>query len=99
MSMNSTPNWLRCATIVVLLLAGCTPVKFQQQTGTEFTPTGKATTYVTPEQYDKMTPAERERLNASVGVSATVATWSNTNPQPQEVSTQDLDKAQKASKE
>ena len=74
----------------------------QSQSGTEFTDTGqglKATTYVTPEQYENMTPAERERLNASVGVSATVATWGKTNPQPQEVSTQDLDKAQKAFKD
>jgi hypothetical protein len=102
MNMNSTPNWLRCAALVVLLLAGCTSLKFQQKAGTEFTDTGKglkATTYVTPEQYENMTPAERERLNASVGVSATVATWGKTDPQPQEVSTQDLDKAQKASKE
>ena len=100
--MNSTSNRLRCATIVVLLLAGCASLKFTQQTGTEFTDTGKglkATTYVTPEQYENMTPAERERLNASVGVSATVATWGKTNPQPQEVSTQDLDKAQKAFKD
>jgi len=72
-------------------------MKFKQLSGTELTPSGKATTHVTPEEYEKMTPAERDRLNASVGVSATVATWGSTNPQPQEVSAQELEKARKDS--
>jgi hypothetical protein len=74
----------------------------KQQSGTELTTTDKgwqATTYVTPEEYDKMTPAERERLNASVGVSATVATWGNSKPQSKDVSTKDLDQAKKDAKE
>jgi hypothetical protein len=46
-----------------------------------------------------MTPAERERLNASVGVSATVASWGNSKPQLKDFSTKDLDEARKNAKE
>ena len=95
-------NLLRCLTVGALLLAGCHSIKFKQQSGTELTSTDngwKATTYVTPEEYDKMTPAERERLNASVGVSATVASWGNSKPQSRDISTKDLDQAKKDAKE
>ena len=100
--MNPSPNLLRCLTIGVLLLTGCHSVKFKQQSGTELTTTDKgwqATTYVTPEEYDKMTPAERERLHASVGVSATVASWGKGKAQPKDVSTKDLDQARKDAKD
>lgn len=49
------------------------------------------TTYVTPEEYEKMTPAERERLHASVGAQVS-ASWGG-KPAAQPVAAQDLDKA------
>jgi hypothetical protein len=58
-------------------LQGCKSPTVAQLSGTEFSAnqSDRPKTYVTPEEYDRMTDAERKRLNASVGVSATVATW------------------------
>jgi hypothetical protein len=62
--------------LLVLASAGCKSVQTKQTTGTELVPDGdghsRLVTYVSPEEYDRMTPEEREHLHAAVGVSASV---------------------------
>lgn len=66
--------------IVVFLLsvvvAGCETPRQQQLTGSELVHDSdgrsKLVTYVTPEEYDRMTPEERQRLHAEVGASVSV---------------------------
>jgi hypothetical protein len=73
----------------VLALAGCQSTRLEPKTGTELTTDGSGrstlTTYVSEEEYQRMTPDERERLHAAVGASATqtLARWgSNDAAQP-----------------
>ena len=49
-------------------------------------------TYVSPEDFERMTEAERKRLNARVGVTATVGTW-GAQKRTETLSTADLEKA------
>jgi hypothetical protein len=57
-----------------VLSAGCQNVQVSQKRGTIFETNAdgkhEALTYVSPEEYQRMTPEERDRLNARVGVTA-----------------------------
>jgi len=61
---------------LVLALAGCKSMRTKQMTGSDVVQDSdgksKFVTYVTPEEYDRMTDEERKRLRATVGVSASV---------------------------
>lgn len=71
---------MRSACLFLLLLAaplaGCRHFEAGQKSGTELGTDARGrsapVTYVTPEDYARMTPAERLRLNAQVGVQFTV---------------------------
>ncbi|PTY04949.1 hypothetical protein DB347_19860 [Opitutaceae bacterium EW11] len=82
------------AALATLAFAGCQGVKVSQKTGSDVSQNdGKSSyvTYVTPEEYQRMTPAERERTHATVGVEASARLWGK---EPSEaVSSSDLDKA------
>jgi hypothetical protein len=52
----------------------------------------KLVTYVTPEEYDRMTPEERQRLHATVGVSASFPLPGSKAPS-EAISEEDLKKA------
>ena len=84
---------------VLVALTGCRGVELSPREGTELETTSdgdlELKTYVTQEEYERMTPAERERVNASVGVDATVARWGSHTKEPEAVPTGDLDKAMK----
>jgi uncharacterized protein YcfL len=66
--------------LIVLLLAigvaGCQSTQEKQLAGTELVQDAdghaKLVTYVTPEEYERMTPEERQRLHAAVGASVSV---------------------------
>lgn len=62
--------------LLVLVVAGCKSTRTKQMSGSEMVQDGnghsKFVTYVTPEEYDRMTPEERQRLRATVGVSASL---------------------------
>jgi hypothetical protein len=62
--------------ILALVLAGCSTARTADLHGTKFQPDAKgrirATTYVSQEEFDRMTPEERERLHAAVGTSSTL---------------------------
>jgi hypothetical protein len=73
-------------TILFLLLlawplAGCRHLQTSQMSGTELgsDASGRSTavTYVTPEEYARMTPAERQRLHAQVGVQVSMPLFGN----------------------
>ena len=68
-----------CLLLFVLACVGCQDVRTVQKTGTEFTG-DRLVTYVTPGEYDRMTPAERERINACVGVETNVLSWGKQPP-------------------
>ena len=89
--------------MMTLALSGCQTVETAQMTGTRLVETEKGrqevATFVTPEEYERMTPAERERVNASIGVEATVARWGAKPAQsPERVSEKDLDEAMSGAK-
>ncbi len=79
--------------LLALLVSGCRSVQTQQKTGTAFeqdsTGRTKPVTYVTPEEYDRMTPEERVHQQVSVGVGVEVGGRKKSEP----VSDQDLAKA------
>jgi len=62
--------------LLVLTIAGCKSTQTKQMTGSQVVQDrdghSKFVTYVTPEEYDRMTEDERKRLNATVGVSASI---------------------------
>lgn len=86
---------LLLAAIVTAFCAGCQAPQLKQKAGTEFQPDGKATTYVSPEEYAKMTDEERNRLHASVGVSATVARWGSDATPAKDLTPRELEQAAK----
>ena len=61
---------------LVVAFAGCKSPQQKQLTGTELVQDGdghsKLVTYVTPEEYERMTPEERQRLHAAIGASVSV---------------------------
>ena len=65
--------------ILVTALAGCQHLQTSQMSGTELGTgaNGRSTavTYVTPEEYARMTPEDRQRLHAQVGVQVSVPLW------------------------
>lgn len=68
-------NHLRaCLLLSILVCVSCQNVRTVQKTGTEFT-SGRFVTHVIPEEYDRMTPEERPRINACVGVETTALSW------------------------
>ncbi len=74
---------------VLLALNGCQSTRLEPKPGTELTTdgTGHSTlnTYVSEEEYQRMTPEERQRLHAAVGATATqtFARWgTNDSAQP-----------------
>ena len=80
----------------VLAAAGCKSAKVSQATGSDFvTDAGRlqAVTYVTPEEFNRMTEEERARLHASIGARVE---WTTDKPKPEAVKISDLDKAMKA---
>lgn len=99
--MKVTSLLISAAALVVLGLGSCRSPEVAQQTGTDFVTDqagSRPVTYVTPEEYDHMTEAERQRLNASVGVEARWATGKR-DARPQPISASELDEAQKAARE
>lgn len=64
------------ALLLVLVVAGCKSTRTKQMSGSELVSDSdgrsKFVTYVSPEEYDRMTPEERQRLHATMGVSATL---------------------------
>lgn len=81
--------------VIGLALTGC---HLSQASGTGFTTDEhgrtKMVTFVSPEEYDRMTPDERARLNATVGVQGSMRIWGSEPSQP--VSKSTLDRATKA---
>jgi hypothetical protein len=88
---------LACLVIAAFLAGGgCRSAKVSQATGSEFVwDAGKtrAVTYVTPEEYERMTDEERARLNASMGAKVE---WSTGKQKSEPVKTSDLDEAMKS---
>jgi hypothetical protein len=73
-------NYLRaCLLLSILVCTGCQDVHTVQKTGMEFTG-DRLVTYVTPDEYDEMTPAERKRINACIGVETTGLSWGKQPP-------------------
>jgi hypothetical protein len=81
--------------LVVLLGTACHSVQPRQKSGTEFQADEnghtKGVTYVTPEEYDRMTPEERQRQQVAVGVE--VSGQLGGKPKSEPVSEDDLAKA------
>jgi hypothetical protein len=81
--------------LVVLLGPACHSVQPRQKSGTEFQADKnghtKGVTYVTPEEYDRMTPEERHRQQVDVGVE--VSGQLGGKPRSEPVSEDDLAKA------
>jgi hypothetical protein len=91
-------NYLRaCLLLSVLVCVGCQDVHTVQKTGTEFSGGSRAVTYVTPGEYDRMTPAERERINAGVGVETTVVNWGK--QPPRDLTFEELPQAKQGAKD
>jgi uncharacterized protein YidB (DUF937 family) len=86
--------------LVALLTAGCQSLQPRQKSGTEFTTDGKgratATTYVSPEEYDRMTPEERRQQQVGMGVEVSAQLSGAKKSEP--VSEDDLTKAMAGNK-
>jgi hypothetical protein len=84
--------------LAALLGASCSGVRTQQLRGTEFgtdeNGRSKASTYVSPAEYERMTEAERARLNATVGVGVS-KTLGKSSGTPRDLSSDELDRATK----
>lgn len=84
------------AVIFVIALAGCVSREEKQLTGTEINTDengrSKVVTYVTPEEYERMTPEERQHMHAAVGASVSVPLGGSKAPS-QAISDRELDKA------
>ena len=81
---------------MIVTLAGCASREEKQLTGTELNYDDKGrpkvVTYVTPEEYERMTPEERQHLHAEVGASVSVPLGGRKAPS-EAISDRELDKA------
>lgn len=81
-----------------LLGASCSGVRTGQMRGTELGTDAngntRLTTYVSPEEYERMTEAERERLNASVGASFSKS-FGSSSESSRPLTSEELDKSLK----
>jgi hypothetical protein len=82
--------------LMLVIAAGCSSTRATQMMGTQLSQADgdrqKLVTYVTPEEFDKMTPEERQRLHAEVGVSVSVPIGGGKAPS-KPISEEDLRKA------
>ncbi len=64
------------ALLLVIAIGGCKSTQETQLAGTVYEQDGngrsKLVTYVSPEEYERMTPEERDHLHAEVGASVSV---------------------------
>ncbi len=84
------------ASLLLIALAGCKSTRAKPLTGSEVVQDAdgrsKLVTYVTPEEYERMTPQERQRLHAQTGVSVSVPLPGSKAPS-EPISEDDLKKA------
>jgi hypothetical protein len=81
--------------VSAVLAAACRSPQVAQLRGTDWktdTDQERPVTYVSPEEYDRMSESERRRLNASMGFEAR---WSPKKPEGEAVSAADLDRARR----
>jgi hypothetical protein len=85
-----------CVLILTLTasLAGCQHVRTSQKAGTEYVTDSdghtRAVTYVTPDAYDKMTPEERRRLNATVGAEVSLPLFGGKQEKKRDLTEEEL---------
>ena len=98
-SLHSTKHPMNKAAFTVILavaLSGCASREEKGMTGTELNTDDKGksklVTYVTPEEYERMTPEEREHLHAAVGASVSVPLGGH-RAASEPISERDLEKA------
>ncbi len=82
--------------LLLITLAGCKSTRENQLTGSELVQDAdgrsKYVTYVTPEEFERMTPEERQRLHAGMGASVSVPLPGSKTPS-EPISEKDLEKA------
>lgn len=96
---------MKCIVILLFLLfalTSCHNVHEERMSGTELTTDANGrrelVTYVSQEEFERMSPAERQRLHASVGASVSVP-WGGSNGRRDPLSQEKLDKAMKGAAE
>src|SRR3954453_11489102 len=84
------------AAMLAVSVAGCASREEKQLTGSELNNDkdgrSKVVTYVTPEEYERMTPEERQHMHAAGGASVSVPLGGRKAPS-EPISQRDLDKA------
>ena len=97
-SMKKSLFPLGCAVLFGGFLAGCQHPQASQKVGADYINTSKdkseLVTYVTPEEYDRMSPEDRQRLHATMGADVTLAQWGGKKP-TEPISREDYDAAMK----
>lgn len=80
-----------------MVLQGCHLQQPTQLSGSSVQTSGRGNTdvvtYVTAEEYERMTPQERQRLNAQMGASVSATLGSRPTPTRRSLSPSELDKA------
>ena len=83
--------------LCMISLVGCKNPQSAQKTGTsvETDADGRTrmVTNVSPEEYERMTPQERQRLNAQVGAEVSGQLWGKPRSSARDVPLSELDKA------
>lgn len=97
--MKTSVTLLVVAGAGLVFVSGCQNTEVNQKAGTTLRNDGsggyEVVTYVSPEEYERLTPEERRRLNADIGVKVRTRLSGKDRSKPRDVTQAEVDRAMK----